>query len=416
MKILALQAENIKKLVAVEIRPDGNIVQITGNNGQGKTSVLDSIWWALAGSSNIQAAPIRTGEKQARIRLDLGEIIVTRTFKDGEKGVTTAITVENAQGARFSSPQAMLDDLWDNLSFDPLAFSRMSPDKQFATLRKFVPGVDFDAIDQKNKLDYARRTDVNRRLKELRALESSIVLPDNLPAESINESELVDKLEAAAKQNADLESRKSNRAAVRQRVDELKRKIADLLEQAEVVRKEAAADEARLLAATALPDPVDVSDLRQKIAEAKVTNHLVGLRSQRDNYREQAFELEAQSEKITADMEARDEAKRAAIEKADLPVPGIGFGDGFITLDGIPFNQASDAEQLRTSIALAMAANPKLKVLRVRDGSLLDEDSMKLLADMAEANDYQVWIERVDGSGKVGFVLEDGHVRQAVLA
>ena len=58
MKIVSLQAENIKKLVAVEIKPDGNMVQITGKNGHGKTSVLDAIWWALAGLSNVQAVPI----------------------------------------------------------------------------------------------------------------------------------------------------------------------------------------------------------------------------------------------------------------------------------------------------------------------------------------------------------------------
>jgi hypothetical protein len=35
---------------------------------------------------------------------------------------------------------------------------------------------------------------------------------------------------------------------------------------------------------------------------------------------------------------------------------------------------------------------------------------MKLLTDMARERDYQVWIERVDSSGKVGFVLEDGAI------
>ena len=38
MKIVRLTAENIKRLVAVEITPDGNVVQITGKNGAGKTS------------------------------------------------------------------------------------------------------------------------------------------------------------------------------------------------------------------------------------------------------------------------------------------------------------------------------------------------------------------------------------------
>jgi hypothetical protein len=82
-------------------------------------------------------------------------------------------------------------------------------------------------------------------------------------------------------------------------------------------------------------------------------------------------------------------------------------------LNGHPFVQASDAEQLRASIAIAISMNPQIRVIRVRDGSLLDEDSIKLVAELAEANDCQVWLERVDSSGKIGFVLEDGHVKEA---
>jgi len=112
-------------------------------------------------------------------------------------------------------------------------------------------------------------------------------------------------------------------------------------------------------------------------------------------------------------MAKQEEEKAAKIAAAKMPVPGLSFGDGMVVLNGVPFDQASDAEQLRTSIAIAMALNPKLRVIRVRDGSLLDEESMKLLEQMADSKDYQVWIERVDGSGKVGFVLEDGLVKGA---
>ena len=76
-----------------------------------------------------------------------------------------------------------------------------------------------------------------------------------------------------------------------------------------------------------------------------------------------------------------------------------------------PFEQASDAERLRASCAIAMRGDAKLRVLRVRDGSLLDPDSLALLREMAEAADYQVWVEQVDVSGKIGIVIEDGRVK-----
>ena len=82
MKIISLTAENIKKLVVVEITPQGNLVEITGKNGAGKTSVLDAIWWALAGASHIQTKPNRTGATNAPRKLYLGEVGVPRTFKN----------------------------------------------------------------------------------------------------------------------------------------------------------------------------------------------------------------------------------------------------------------------------------------------------------------------------------------------
>jgi hypothetical protein len=82
-------------------------------------------------------------------------------------------------------------------------------------------------------------------------------------------------------------------------------------------------------------------------------------------------------------------------------------------LNGVPFDQASDAEQLRASVAIAMSAKPKLRVIRVRDGSLLDENGMKLLADMADEFDCQVWCEYVGTDSPTGFVLEDGHLKDA---
>ena len=428
MKIIALQAENIKKLVAVEIKPNGNLVAITGANGQGKTSVLDAIWWALAGASHIQAAPIRKGENKARIRLDLGEIVVTRTFRTGKDGeAATSITVENAQGARFPSPQVMLDKLLGELSFDPLAFARATGKEQYERLRVFVPGVDFDAIDRDNREAYELRAIVNRKAKEAQAAADQIQIPVKIPGSRIDESALVDQLQTAADNNANIESRKARRERfaediktkelglehLHHQADTLRKQLAEIDEQAQIMYAESNAMREQLKSAEPLPAPVDVSHIRQQIEDAKTANALFERGERRTEHELEAARLRQQAEKLTEGMEARNQDKASKIASATLPVSGLGFGDGFITLNGQPFDQASDAEQLRASIAIAMALNPKIRVIRVLDGSLLDEKSMQILAEMADAQDCQVWVERVDGSGKVGFILEDGHVRKA---
>lgn len=408
MKIIALQAENIKKLVAIEIKPDGNMVQITGKNGQGKTSVLDSIWWALAGTANIQSDPIRHGQAQARIRLDLGEIVVTRTFRQGKP---SSITVENAEGSKFPTPQAMLDGLLGQLSFDPLAFARMSAKEQFNALRRFVPGVDFEAIDAANKADYSRRTELNRRAKEAKTLAESIVVAPGLPSNPINETSLVDDLQRAASHNADIEKRKNNRARFQMDIDAKRQEANNLQTIINMLLSEANALEEKIKAAGELPEPVDEKAVRQLVDEAKNINWQIGLREERAAHLEGAESLESEAKALTEKMQKRDQDKLAAIAAANLPVQGITFGDGIVLMNGVPFEQGSDAEQLRASIAIAMASNSKLRVVRVRDGSLLDEESMKILEEMASEKDIQVWIERVDSSGKIGFVLEDGHLK-----
>ena len=422
MKIVQLQAENVKRLKAVEISPAGHIVEITGRNGQGKSSVLDAIWWALAGTTHIQAVPIRKGENEARIRLDLGEIKVVRTFRKREdQTFTTSIAVESTDGARYPSPQRMLDGLLGALSFDPLAFTRMDGKAQMEALKRFVPGVDFDAIEKANKADFDRRTDVNRQAKALRAQASGIGGPADAPAERIDDAALVAEMEQAGEQNALIERRRANREAAAAEVKRLDAEAERIRGEIAVLTyrlrdAEGSADQKRgqLANAETLPKPIDTAALRERIADASRANAAIARREERNKIETQAAEVEAQAAALTKAMEERTAAKREAIAKADLPVPGLGFGDDEILLEGVPFDQASSAEQLRTSVAIAMAANPKLRVIRVQDGSLLDEEAMRILAEMAQAADYQVWIEVVQSGRSAAIVIEDGAVKGAV--
>ena len=166
MKIISLQSEDVKRIKAVEIAPGdvAGVVEITGKNGQGKTSVLDSIWWALADAKHVQDDPIRAGAERAVIRLDLGKLVVTRTIRKTKAGeVTTQLRVENEEGARFSKPQEMLDAMVAGLSFDPLAFTRKKPKEQFDALRVFVKDFDFDANAGRRKSAFEERTEKEPR-------------------------------------------------------------------------------------------------------------------------------------------------------------------------------------------------------------------------------------------------------------
>jgi len=427
LKIHKLIAENVKKLRAVSITPDGNVVQITGENGSGKTSTLNSIWWALAGAGNVQSAPIRKGEERATIKLDLGELIVTRTFDRGDDGeFTTKVQVTDPDGAKFGKPQDILSRLTGpgGLAFDPLAFARAKPREQFETLRRFVPGLDFEKIDGLNRADFDKRTTVKRDATQKRAQAAAIEIPEATPIERIDEAAIVEEIAEVGNHNGDIEARKVRReqaagnvAAARRSAEETRARAETLRRQAEEEDKHAAildeqADDLqkKLDAAPPLPEPKDAAAIRAKLEEAKRTNAAIDQAQRRRILLDEATVLDQQVEALTASIDTRNEDKRKAIAAAEMPVAGLGFGEDHITFNGVPFNQASDAEQLRASIAIAMAGNPRLKVILVRDGSLLDKKSLALLAEMADAHDCQVWLEAVDDSGEVGIVMEDGAV------
>jgi len=62
VKINNLEIENVKRVRAVKLQPSENgLTIIGGDNGQGKTSVLDAIAWALGGDKFKPSTPEREG-------------------------------------------------------------------------------------------------------------------------------------------------------------------------------------------------------------------------------------------------------------------------------------------------------------------------------------------------------------------
>ena len=430
MKIVQLRAENVKRLVAVEINPEGNVIEITGRNGAGKTSVLDSIWWALAGNRTHQAVPVRQGETEAVISLDLGDIKVRREFsvrppKEGEEAgpakTITRLFVESAQGARYPSPQRMLDELVGSLTFDPLAFSRMAPSAKLAVLRGFVGGVDFDAEAVADRGEYQKRRDANRTAKDSRVRMAGIQVPEVEGAEPDIGAHHRAQGEARAhndQRRLDL----ANIANADRALELSEQKVARLEQQMEQARKELGDAGSEFLRLEAIrkerPEPRDERDeqalslaMREAMQLANDHRERRGAIARREDEKARAEHAEAESKRLTDAMAARAARLAKAVADADMPVPALSLTQDGVLLEGLPLEQASDAEQLRLSCSIAMASNSKLHVLRVRDGSLLDPDSMAILREMAAERDYQVWIERVDTSGKVGIVIEAGQVK-----
>ncbi len=416
LRIIGLNVENYKRLTAVEIRPDGDVVLIGGRNAQGKTSVLDAIYAVLKGGAAARETvqPIRDGQDTAIARLDIGDehgntvYVATRRWTKDDAGT---LTVESADHARFSSPQKLLDGMLGSITLDPLAFTRMDAKAQLRTLIDALGdslGFDPVQLDKERKGVYERRTEVGREVKRLEGQLAGYPAADpTVPAEEVSAAELVAKVDAVSRQNRAIDA--AIETARQARADQ--QRAADALEAAQNALTAATERASETVsAARALGEREDAQAYLDQLGEIDHINEQV--RQQRDRAAVAAELSDRKQEQAqhTLKLEEIDRQKADGIAAAKLPVPGLGFDADGVTLNGIPFSQASTAEQVRVSTALAMAGDPTIRVMRIDGGESLDSESIAIVEQLAAEKSYQVWISRVDESRSVGFTIEDGTV------
>jgi hypothetical protein len=412
--ITQLRVRNVRRIQAVEISPEGNLVVISGANGEGKTSVLDAIWLALGGGKATAAIadPLRHGTTSGEAEVTMGDVVVTRSFTADGK---TKLHVRNLDGSPVKQQQTFLDSLASGLSFDPLAFAHASEKDQRAQLLPLLDlPFDPDELAAERQMIYDRRTPVNTEVRMLTDRLGGLTPPEaGLP-----ENE-VDTAEVRAEYRAAMEQRMENQQAI----DAATRAAADLEaataavedRRTRLVAAQAEHAEATTRAETAsmalefLEDP-DVAAIEQRQDELEAVNVKVRAAATWHATSADLEDARARAAALTAELDAHDQRRDDAMAKVAMPIDGLGVTDDGVTFGGVPLAGASGAEQLRVSVAIAMALNPDLRVLRITDGSLLDSRSMALLAELAEANDFQVWIEVVDESGELGYTIEDGMV------
>ena len=412
MRIIELRASNVKALKAITIRPDGDVVTISGKNGAGKSSVLDAIWYALGGKGAIPGEPIRRGETAADIRLDLGDLVVTRRITEK----STSLTVRNQDGATYPSPQAMLDGLLSRFAFDPWAFARMGAREQRAALLELL-GLDTSEIDAQYKAAYEQRREEKRALQsaEQAAGAARAAAPAEDPGEERSQQQLETKLNLArAHQHrideADREAKDAEHAVgvISRRIDAIK---AELRAEEEKLARAFNVKVDAIQALKALPAAPDIDAILAEMESINDHNERAKAWHRAETANQVVTIRKAAVEQVETAMRELLEQKAALLKSVTMPLDGLTIDDECLRFNSHPLSQCSAAERLRVAAAICMAGNPKLTVMRIEDGSLLDTDSLAMLEQMAREYDFQIWLERVDTSGEVGILIEDGEIR-----
>jgi DNA repair exonuclease SbcCD ATPase subunit len=423
MKLVRLEILDFKRISAVAIDADsGNPIILSGDNGQGKSSCLDAIEWALTRSGTEQ--PIRNGAESTTVALTLSDGATrTYTVKRKQKGSNAYLDITSEDGSKMPSPQKFLDAMIGNLAFDPEAFTRLKPKEQADALRLAV-GLDTSDLDQAYKEAFAARTEANRAKDNAEKIFKACPVVAGAPREKQSAAGLIaerDKLnaeirtaEAAAELLEETQecivAQHEKIATLEAQLQQARAYLAKLQQDNEQQEASCRDREAATAGHQAKVAAIDAALTNLDAANSEIDAHNRALddrRAKEEAYRnalKRATDLDAEVKRIQAEKEAR-------IAAAKFPVPGLAIEDDTVKVNDVPFSDLNTAERIKVSTLIAMAQNPELKVIFVREGALVSRANLAVLAALAEQHGMQVFIEKFSEEPEEDSIhLEDGHI------
>jgi len=419
MKITLLDIKHYLRLKEAKIEPAGrHVIKIAGLNKQGKTSLLRAITNAFGGKGEDPEMPIHEGEDSADIRINLeGDDGTYQLHKRFLKSGASTLKVTGIDG-KVTSPQKVLDKIVNTRFLDPLAFSLLGGKEQKEALLGAVDiGIDLNKWEKDRKVIFDNRTDSNRDAKrhktELEANPDPGSIPDVSTAALVHAiGELNDKAAAHASAKGTYAQLKKEATEKKEYIERLKKNIEFATNEYEKICDDGKEAKENLEKA---PDVYDELAAKRRELETASGQEEERIRKMAQLERHKAAkklytEKSKVSEDYTDQLAKMDKDKELALEKAKMPVPGLSIGDDSLLFNGIPLSQASGAESLTVSMALAAAMAPHLQDIWLEDASLLDKENLKIVEQFAIDRNLCVWLEIVGESHDDAIIIRDGSI------
>jgi hypothetical protein len=150
------------------------------------------------------------------------------------------------------------------------------------------------------------------------------------------------------------------------------------------------------------PQP-QIDALRQKVRDCEQHNKAVAQRhmaaEQLTRLGAEAADAKAAHDRLCVVLDGLRSLRANLLAGVDLGVKGLSIGDGCLRLNDVDFRQASTAERLTVSCAIAFRQNPRLRLCRVDNAEHLDREHRDLLLRLATERGWQVIMAAVtDGA------------------
>jgi len=407
VKISSLELENVKRIRAVQIVPtSAGLTVIGGNNGQGKTSVLDAIAWALGGDRYRPSAPTRDGSViPPRIRLELSNGLVVE-----RSGKNSALEVSDPAGQRAG--QQLLNSFVEELALNLPKFMEASGKEKADTLLKIIGvGDRLATLELQEKQIYNQRHAIGQIADQKKKSAKEMPFYPDAPGKPISAMELIQRQQAILAQNGENQRKRERLEHIKFRKNSCVQVVQSLEERLENARASLKQAEADL--EIAQKDAMDLHDestaqIEADLRNIEAINIKVRSNCDREKAEQEAEEYSGQYEALTTELEGIRKQKYDLLNGAKLPLEGLSVEDGELTYHGKKWDAMSGSDQLRVSTAIVRALNPRCGFVLLDKLEQMDLQTLREFGAWLQEQGLQAIATRVSTGGECSIIIEDG--------
>lgn len=400
VKINSFEMENVKRVRAVRVEPAENgLTIIGGKNGQGKTSVLDAIAWALGGERFRPSQPQRDGSVlPPRISITLSNGLVVE-----RRGKNSDLKVIDPSGRRAG--QQLLNEFIGQFALDlPRFLQAGNREKAEILLRIIGVGDRLAALERQEQSLYSQRHAVGQIADQKKKYAREMPCFEGVPEAPVSALELIEQQQDILAKNGENQKKRrraaeleSEKQRLRQQLDELEARYAQVCRDCETASR----------SAQELTDE-STAALEESIRNIEELNRKIRANLDRKKAQEDADACAREYDTLSNRLSEVRMAKTDLLAHADLPLEGLGVENGELLYRGKSWDCMSGADQLRVATAIVKRLHPDCGFVLLDKLEQMDLDTLRDFGVWLEQEGLQAIATRVSTGGECSILLSDG--------
>lgn len=419
VKIMALEAENVKRIKAVALTPSPTgLTLVGGNNNQGKTSVLDALAWALGGDRFRPDAAQRDGAvAPAHLKVKLSNGVVVE-----RKGKNASLTVTDPTGRR--SGQQLLNAFVEPLALDLPRFMEASDKEKADILLRIIGiGTELHTRDMEIKALYDKRTFTGQLAQQKKHFAEELISYPDAPDEPVSASDLIRQQQEILARNGENQRKRNQLDKLIDEKNQLNFTLRDLDEKIEDLKEKYEQTQAKFTdlekqifqarkSAAQLQDE-STAELEASIRGIEEINQKVRANLEKSRAEDEAARYASDYDKLTEAITRKRADRMALLNGADLPLPELSVEDGALTYKGKHWRDMSGSDQLRVAAAIVRRLNPDCGFVLLDKLEQMDMTTLQEFSAWLETEHLQAIATRVSTGSECQIIIEDGMVKDA---